>query len=92
VLGPDFFTRGTVYFDGVWSQTTHADQRTLLQVMAQRDDEWSLSELATTALLTPEALRAALRWAEQHDILQKTSEAAWRFHVPLMRRWIREKN
>ena len=92
VLGPDFFTRGTVYFDGVWSQTTHADQRTLLQVMAQRDDEWPLSELATTTRLTPEALRAALRWAEHHDILQKTSEEAWRFHVPLMRRWIHEKN
>lgn len=90
VLGPDLFVRGTVYFDGVWSQTTNADQQTLLSVIAQRDEVWSYDELVSATRLLPEVVRDALRWAERHDILHSTDGETWQFYVPLMRRWVRE--
>ncbi len=90
-LGDDFFRRGTVYFDGIWTQASGPDQRALLRTMAQRDELWTLSELETATGLSPDALRRELRWAERHDILRKleSDPLAWHFHVPLLRRWIR---
>jgi len=89
VLDDDFFRRGTVYFDGVWTQVGDRDGRTLLRVMARRDEPWTLAELEVAASLGAEALCRQLRWAERHDILRGTASGRWAFHVPLMRRWIR---
>lgn len=93
VLGPDFFQRGTVYFDGVWTQASAPEYRTLLRIMAQRDEPWAFAELETATQLSSNALRAALRWAERHDILHKSESepAVWKFYVPLMRRWVDER-
>jgi len=88
VLDDDFFRRGTVYFDGVWTQASDRDGRTLLRVMARRDERWTFAELEATAGLDADALRRQLRWAERHDVLHKTASDRWEFHVPLMRRWI----
>ena len=91
VLGDDFFRRGTGYFDGVWTQASHPDQRTLLRVMAGCDGSWGYTELETATRLNPDALRRELRWAERHDILHKVEAdpPVWEFYVPLMRRWVR---
>ena len=93
VLGPDFFQRGTVYFDGVWTQVGATEQQALLRVMARREDPWPPNELEAATGLSADVLLAALRWTERHDILQKlnTDLPAWQFCVPLMRRWIVEK-
>lgn len=92
VLGLDFFQRGTVYFDGVWNQASDSDHRTLLRAMARRPEPWSLPELESATQLSPDALSAALRWAERHDILRASKESLiWDFHVPLMRRWVSER-
>lgn len=89
VLGPDFFRRGTVYFDGVWAQAANPEQRRMLHVAAQRGQPWSLDELAAAAGLGAGALREHLRWAERHDILhEQGNPPCWAFCVPLMRRWI----
>jgi hypothetical protein len=92
VLGPDFFRRGTVYFDGVWTQAGDPAQRSLLRTMAQRDAPWLFNELADVAGLDVDSLRQHLRWAERHDILREigSNPPTWQFWVPLMRRWIRE--
>ncbi|HID54791.1 MAG TPA: hypothetical protein EYP41_22485 [Anaerolineae bacterium] len=93
VLGEGFFRRGTVYFDGVWSQTENEAQRRILQTMARRDTAWSLSELAEATQLSPEDIQEQLLWAKRHDIVQQAAGngSAWQFWVPLMHRWIREK-
>lgn len=93
VLGPDFFQRGTVYFDGVWTQAGATEQRALLQVMARRAEPWTLAELEHATHLPADALLNAMRWAERRDVLQKldSDPPAWQFYVPLMRRWIMEK-
>ena len=89
VLADDFFRRGTVYFDGVWTQTNDDSQRTLLKAMAKRDEPWPLAELGAATGLAPDALQSALRWAGRHDIIRSSQgEAGWEFYVPLMRRWI----
>jgi len=90
-LGGDFFRRGTVYFDGVWTQASDDDQRRLLKAMAGRDEAWPLPELGTATGLAPDALQNALRRAGRHDLLRKaeTDPPMWEFYVPLMRRWIR---
>jgi hypothetical protein len=89
VLGDDFFRRGTVYFDGVWTQASEREQRRLLRVMARQDDPWTVSELETATDLDPKTLRRHLRWAERHDVIVRIGTEQWGFHVPLMRRWIR---
>jgi AAA+ ATPase superfamily predicted ATPase len=91
ILNDDFFRRGTVYFDGVWTQTGDPDQQTLLQVMAQRDKPWAFAELEASAGLDTDNLHRQLRWAERHDVLRKTGTDSWEFCVPLMRRWIRKE-
>jgi len=89
VLDDDFFRRGTVYFDGVWTQASDRDQRMLLHVMARRDEPWTFGELEAATGLDADSLRRQLRWAERHDIVHKTESDGWEFYVPLMRRWIR---
>jgi len=74
VLGDGFFRRGTVCFDGVWTQASDRDQR-MLRVMARRDEPWTLVELETATGLDADTLRGQLRWAERHDILHK--RARW---------------
>jgi hypothetical protein len=91
VLDDDFFRRGTVYFDGVWSQASERDQRMLLQVMARQDEPWTSVELEATTSLDVRTLRRHLRWAERHDIVCQLESDLWGFHVPLMRRWIRTR-
>ena len=44
VLNNDFFRRGMVYFDGVWSQAYEPAQRILLKTMAQRNETWTFEE------------------------------------------------
>jgi hypothetical protein len=89
VLGDDFFRRGTVYFDGVWTQATDSDQRHLLSAVAHADEPCSLSQLQAVTGAEEQALLGQLRWAERHDILYRTDPDRWAFCVPLMRRWIR---
>jgi hypothetical protein len=92
-LGNDFFRRGMVYFDGVWSQAGLPEQQRLLQVAAQRDEPWSLVELARATGLPEEHLSRLLRWAERQDILVRMegAEPVWGFYVPLMREWLRRR-
>jgi len=93
VLDREFFTRGTVYFDGVWSQTTNADQQAVLRVLARRAESWTFDEVRAATSLAPEAAREALRWARHHDIVRSSTDGAsdWQYCVPLMRRWVSEK-
>jgi hypothetical protein len=92
VLGPDFFQRGTVYFDGVWTQASAPEYRKLLRTMAPRDELWTVAELETATQLPTGALRAALQWAERHDILHESGygPAVWKLRA-LMRRWVNER-
>ena len=92
VLDDDFFRRGTVYFDGVWTQASEHDQRALLRVMTERDDPWAFVELEAATGLDEGTLRHQLRWAERHDIIRRTESDQWGFHVPLMQRWIRSRS
>ena len=94
VLGPDFFRKGMVYFDGVWTQTKDEPEvQPVLHHMAGRDEAWSLAELCAQLPTVPEAqMRILLQWATRHDIVRRLDgpPERWQFCVPLMRRWILE--
>lgn len=91
VLVPDFFRRGTGYFDGVWTQVDNSVRRAVLTVMAQSETPWEFAHLKSATSVDDATLQAALDWAVRHDILYCQSDPAiWGFHVPLMRRWICE--
>jgi AAA+ ATPase superfamily predicted ATPase len=95
VLGRDFFRRGSVYFDGVWTQVSDLPAQTVLRQMSTRDEPWPFDELsAASQWIESAALRNILNWAEQHDILKKSDgdRPMWQFHVPLMRRWLQERS
>jgi hypothetical protein len=91
VLSEDFFRRGTVYFDGVWTQAQAPSQKAILRAIAGRDEAWTLAELESAVNLERGTIDRQLRWAGRHDILYKTESdpPAWGFYVPLMRQWIR---
>jgi hypothetical protein len=91
VLDDDFFRRGSVYFDGVWTQTSHRDQRVLLRAVASCDEPCTLDQLGADTGLSEEILRHQLRWAERHDILHETAADRWAFHVRLMQQWLRTR-
>ncbi len=91
VLEEDFFRRGTVYFDGVWTQASDYHQQVLLGAMAHHDEPCTLSRLEADTGMDERTLLHHLRWAERHDILYQTDSDRWAFHVPLMQRWIRTR-
>jgi hypothetical protein len=91
VLDESFFRRGTVYFDGVWTQTGNRDQQGLLRALAQRDETCTFAELQAATGMNADDLLRQLQWAERHDILYKLDSDRWTFHVPLMQRWIRSR-
>jgi hypothetical protein len=91
VLGDDLFRRGTVYFDGVWTQAGDESQRVLLRAVAGCDGPCTLSELQAITGTDEQTLLRQLRWAERHDILNKADPDRWAFCVPLMQRWIRDR-
>jgi len=90
-LEDDFFRRGTVYFDGVWTQASETNQQVLLCSMAQGDEPCTLSQLIAITGMDEQILLQQLRWAERHDILYKIDADRWAFHVPLMQRWLRSR-
>jgi hypothetical protein len=89
VLEDDFFRRGTVYFDGVWTQTSDYAQQSLLYALAQCDEPCTLGALKAVTGMDDQVLVQQLRWAQRHDVLYKTDSDHWSFHVPLLQRWIR---
>ncbi len=91
VLGESFFRRGTVYFDGVWTQAGNIEQRALLRAAAHRDELCTLADLEVATHIEVNVLLRQLQWAERNDILYKTDSDCWAFHVPLMQRWIRSR-
>jgi AAA+ ATPase superfamily predicted ATPase len=91
VLEDDLFRRGTVYFDGVWTQASDHTQQMLLRAVASCDELCTLSELQAVSGMDEHALLRQLGWADRHDILYKTDLDRWAFHVPLMQRWIRNR-
>lgn len=92
VLDDEFFRRGTVYFDGVWTQALDGDQRTTLCVLAMRGEPSTLEQLVSITALDEHRLLRQLQWAERHDVLYQTELGQWAFHVPLMQRWIRSRD
>lgn len=91
VLDEGFFRRGTVYFDGVWTQAGSQEQQELLRAVARCDEPCSFAELEAASRMEAQLLHRQLQWAERHDILYQTDSERWAFHVPLMQRWIRSR-
>jgi hypothetical protein len=91
VLEDDFFRRGTVYFDGVWTLASDPSQQALLCAMAGCAEPCPLGELGAMTGVDEHTLLRQLRWAERHDFLYQADSGRWAFHVPLMRRWIRDR-
>ncbi len=91
VLDDDFFRRGTVYFDGVWTQASNRTQQRLLRAMAHCEEPSRVAELKASTGMDEQILVRQLQWAERHDILYKIDSDRWAFHVPLMQQWIRSR-
>jgi hypothetical protein len=91
VVEADLFRRGTVYFDGVWTQAGDDTQQALLRAAAGCDGPCTVGELQATTGMDEQTLLRQLRWAERHDILYRTDADRWAFYVPLMQRWIRDR-
>ncbi|PHK38601.1 ATPase [Nostoc linckia z15] len=86
---PEFFQRGSYYFDGVWGQAARdaGGQQTIVQLLAPHPDGLSLDTLAQSTGMNDADLQKALNTLKRHDVVEET-QGKWRIMVELFRRWV----
>ncbi|MFN6531349.1 ATP-binding protein [Nostoc sp. ChiSLP03a] len=86
---PEFFKRGSYYFDGVWGQAARGagGQQAILQVLAPYPEGLNLDALAHSTGLGRENIQSALHALMRHDVVEEI-EGNYRIIVELFRRWI----
>jgi hypothetical protein len=86
---PEFFQRGSYYFDGVWGQAARdaGGQQTIVQLLAPYPDGLSLDTLAQSTGMNDADLQKALNTLKRHDVVEET-QGKWRIMVELFRRWV----
>ncbi|MFZ1238024.1 MAG: hypothetical protein WAV66_01650, partial [Anaerolineae bacterium] len=86
LLTPDFYHAAGYYFDGVWSNITAAE-RDVLRVLAEQEEGYSISDLATATGKREADLQETLNLLRRHDVIVDKPGGV-RFASELMRRWV----
>jgi len=84
MLTADFYRSAEYYFDGVWSNIT-ADERIVMEILAQRETAWTRQELAAIGAVAD--IDQTLALLRRHDVIVE-DDASIRFASELLRRWV----
>ncbi|MEA5552587.1 ATP-binding protein [Anabaena cylindrica UHCC 0172] len=86
---PEFFQRGSNYFNGVWGQAEENGniQQVILSHLAKHTAGLSLNELVEFTVINETDLQTALEVLKRHDVIVENQEQ-WRIIVELFRRWV----
>lgn len=90
---PEFFTRGSNYFNGVWGQAGENNdntQQVILSHLAKSPQGLSLNELVELTGIDESNLQTALDTLNRHDVIVE-NQGRWIIIVELFRRWVFNK-
>ncbi|WP_353929631.1 ATP-binding protein [Okeanomitos corallinicola TIOX110] len=93
VSKPEFFTRCSNYFNGVWGQAGENDntQQIILRELAQNIEGLTVNELVELTGIDESQLNAALEILNRHDVIVE-NQSRWRIIVELFRRWVEKSH
>ena len=90
VKKPEFFQRGSNYFNGVWGQAGENNdhiQQTILIHLAKDTTGLNVNELIELTGIDETDLQKALETLKRHDVIGE-NQGYWRITVELFRRWV----
>ncbi|MFN5240549.1 MAG: AAA family ATPase [Aphanizomenon sp.] len=90
VKKPEFFQRGSNYFNGVWGQAGENNdhiQQTILIHLAKDTIGLTVNELIELTGIDETDLQKALDTLKRHDVIGE-NQGYWRITVELFRRWV----
>ncbi|HCQ19985.1 MAG TPA: ATPase, partial [Anabaena sp. UBA12330] len=90
VKKPEFFQRGSNYFNGVWGQAGENNdhiQKTILIHLAKDTIGLTVNELIELTGIDETDLQKALDTLKRHDVIGE-NQGYWRITVELFRRWV----
>jgi AAA ATPase domain len=86
VLDHDLYAGAAYYFDGVWSNVTEEERRTMA-TMAGREEPWAIPDLAAALGVAVEEVGRIMALLKRHDVIVE-EPGGIRFASELMRRWV----
>ena len=90
VKKPEFFQRGSNYFNGVWGQAGENNDHTqqiILTYLAKQTAGLTVNELTELTRIDKTDLQKALDTLKRHDVIVENQEH-WKIIVELFRRWV----
>ncbi|MBW4448733.1 MAG: AAA family ATPase [Spirirestis rafaelensis WJT71-NPBG6] len=89
IKDPDFFKKGSGYFNGVWGQAAHGatGQHDILRILAPQAQGLTLDALSQSTDMDEATLQKALKTLTRHDVV-KEIDGCWRIIVELFRLWV----
>ena len=87
---PEFFTRGSNYFNGVWGQAGENHDHTqqiILTHLAKHTAGLTVNELIELTGINETDLHQALETLKRHDVIVE-NQGRWKIIVELFRRWV----
>ncbi|MDD1413333.1 ATP-binding protein [Dolichospermum sp. ST_con] len=90
VTKPEFFQRGSNYFNGVWGQAGENNDNTqqiLLSHLAKHSGGLTLNKLTEFMGIDETNLQTALDTLKRHDVIVE-NQGRWRIIVELFQRWV----
>ena len=86
---PEFFTRGSNYFNGVWGQAGENNDHTqqiILTHLAKYPQGLNVNDLVELTGINETDLHKALETLKRHDVVE--NQGRWKIIVELFRRWV----
>ncbi|MEG4503538.1 ATP-binding protein [Microcoleus sp. F6_B4] len=89
INNPEFFQRGSYYFDGVWGQAARGapGQQEILRAIAPHREGLDINTLAEITGMNETNLQQALNSLIRHDVVWEI-DGKWRIIVELFRLWV----
>jgi len=89
INNPEFFQRGSYYFDGVWGQAARGapGQQEVLRSIAPHREGLDINTLAEITGMNETNLQQALNSLTRHDVVWEI-DCKWRIIVELFRVWV----
>jgi hypothetical protein len=90
VTKPEFFQRGSNYFNGVWGQAGENNdntQQAILKELAKDTTGLTINELVKLTGIDESKLNESVEILKRHDVIVE-NQGRWRIIVELFRRWV----
>ena len=94
VKKPEFFQRGSNYFNGVWGQAGENNdntQQVILSHLAKHTAGLNINELIELTGIDETDLQNALEVLKRHDVVVE-NQGRWRIIVELFQRWVEKSH